>query len=73
MKPEQILRMYNTLKRIAKEYQTPEQLRRNSEKQYGLGYEESIGMSYENIQAEAASAIKGLRISKLKKGAQHGN
>lgn len=59
--------MYNALKRIAKGYQTPDQLRKNSEKQYGLGYEESLEMAYENLQAEAAQAIKGVRIKTLGK------
>lgn len=54
-------KFYEALKRIAREYQTPDQLRRNCEKQYGLGYEECLAMVYENLQYEAARAIKGYR------------
>jgi hypothetical protein len=54
-------RYYDALKRIAKDYQTPDQLRRNCQKQYGLRFEECIEMVYENLQFEAASAIKGKR------------
>jgi hypothetical protein len=62
-----ILRMYTTLKRIATGYQTPDQLRRNSEKEYGLSYHESLEMAYENLQAEAKAAVKGVRITSLVK------
>lgn len=67
MKTQQIVRMYNALKTIAKDYQTPEQLRKKSEKQYGLDYEEALEMSYENIQTLAKSVIKGINISALHK------
>lgn len=53
--------MYDALRRIAKEYQTPEKLRRNAERQYGLEYEEALEMAYENIQSLASFAIKGMR------------
>lgn len=52
---------FETLKRITKDYQTTAQLRRNSEKLYGLSYEEALEMAYENIQGEAAKAIHGKR------------
>lgn len=58
---EQFNRMRETLKRIAKNYQTPDYLRRMSERQYGLDYEEALEMAYENIQSEAAAVIKGVR------------
>lgn len=58
---EQFNRMRETLKRIAKNYQTPDQLRRMSERQYGLDYEEALEMAYENIQSEAAAVINGVR------------
>jgi hypothetical protein len=64
---QQFVKMYSTLRKIAKDYQTPEQLERNSKKQYGLGYLESIGMAYENIQSEAAHAIKGIRVNDIAK------
>lgn len=66
-KTELAVRMYNVLKKIAKGYQTPDQLRKNSKKEYGLGYEEALEMAYENLQAEASMAIKGIRIASLTK------
>lgn len=56
------VKLHAALRRIAKSYQTPAQLRRNSEKEFGLDYEEALEYAYENIQAEAAAAIKGVRI-----------
>ena len=61
---EQFNGMLNTLRRISKDYQTPEQLGKNSEKQYGLEYEEALAMSYDNIQKEAVKSIKNVRIIK---------
>lgn len=57
--------MRATLKGIAKAYQTPEQLERNCKKEYGLSYQESIGMAYENIQNDAAHAAKGVSAIKI--------
>lgn len=51
---------YLALKRIAK-YESPEWLRRNSERRYDLSYEEALEMAYDNIRAEAQSAIRGKR------------
>lgn len=65
MKTEQIVKMYAALERIAKGYQTPNQLRKNSDKEWGLGYEESLEMAYENLQVEAKAGIKGVRIKPL--------
>lgn len=48
------------LKRILA-YMTPDQLRRRSEKEYGLAFEEALEMAYENIQGEARSALSGYR------------
>jgi hypothetical protein len=62
---ESYLKMYNALKKIATYYQTPQQLRRNCEKMYGLQYEESLEMAYENLQAEARFATKGIRLPKV--------
>lgn len=50
---------YDTLQRISKSYATPDRLRRNAARGYGLDYEEALEMSYENIQSEAKQAIKG--------------
>lgn len=58
------LRLYTALKLIAKAYQTPKQIRRNSEKKYGLPYEEALEYAYENIQQEASNAIRGVRVPK---------
>jgi S-ribosylhomocysteine lyase LuxS involved in autoinducer biosynthesis len=62
---QQVRTMFNTLKKIVKEYQTADQIVRNSEKQCGLDPQEALEMSYENIQAEAKQAIKSVSISKL--------
>jgi hypothetical protein len=48
------------LRRILR-YMTPAQLRRHCERQYGLSYEESLEMAYENVLGEARSAIAGYR------------
>jgi hypothetical protein len=53
-------RMYDALKRITR-YQTPMQLQRNSEKEYGLQYEEALEYAYENVRQEARLAIKRIR------------
>lgn len=56
-------RYYDALKRITK-YQTPEQIMRRAEKQYGLSGKEALEMAYENIQQEARNAIVGKRRPK---------
>lgn len=53
-------RFYAALKRITA-YQTPAQLRRNSERQYGLDHAEALEMAYENVIEEARSALRGYR------------
>lgn len=57
-------RYYDALKRIAKGYQTPDQLRRGSEREWGLGYTEALEMTFENLQQEAALAIRNKRRPK---------
>jgi len=54
-------RMFDALRKIAKGYMTPDQLRKKSEKLYGLEYAEALEFTYENVQAEAAEAIRGMR------------
>lgn len=54
-------RMYDALITIANGYQTPDQLKRNSKNQYGLGYEETLEMAYENIQQLAKEATRHVR------------
>lgn len=63
---QQFNKMRTALLTISKDYQTPAQLRKGSENQYGLDYGEAIEMSYENIQATAKGAVKGIREIKLK-------
>lgn len=53
-------RMRLMLIRITK-YQTPYKMRKDSEKDWGLGFEEAIEMAYENIQSDAKAAIKGVK------------
>lgn len=53
-------RMFIVLKRITY-YQSPQQLRRSSQKQFGLGADEAIEMAYENVLAEAKNGLKGVR------------
>lgn len=55
---------YDTLKRIAKEYMTTEQLQRRAVKMYGVSYQEALEMAYDNIQGAAADAIRGKRRPK---------
>ena len=66
MNEDQQRRMYDALKRIARGYQTPDQLRRNSERQYGLDYAEALEFAYENMQQDARNAIRGLRRPAVK-------
>jgi hypothetical protein len=54
--------MFLALERIAEGYQAPDELRENCDEDYGFGFEETIEMSYENIQREAATAIKGVGL-----------
>lgn len=59
-KPTREQRLFDALKRISR-YESPEKLRRNAEKDYGLDADEAIEMAYENVINEAKSAIKGMR------------
>lgn len=51
---------FDALKRI-QQYSTVEQLRRNSERQYGLPFEEALEYAYENLIQEARNATRGQR------------
>ena len=44
--------LYTALKRITL-YDSPERLRRASEKNWGVPFEEAIEMAYDNVQGEA--------------------
>lgn len=69
---DRISRMYEALRRISRDYQSPDQLRRSAEKSWGLPYEEALEMAYENIQNEARMAIKGMRKPKQERAATEG-
>ena len=57
----QFNRMRFALMRISCEYQTPEKLRKNAERDYGVCFEEAIEMAFENMQTDAREAVKGVR------------
>ena len=58
---KQFNRMRDALTKIARQYETPEQIRRSSWKKYGLDFDEAIGYAYENIQGEARVAVCGVK------------
>lgn len=53
--------MLDALKLIGRGYSTPNQLLKESEKDYGLDYTEALEMSYENIQETAKARSKGVK------------
>lgn len=61
----QFNRMRNALLEIAKDYQTPAQMRREV-KLAGIpeSFEEHLEMAYENIQASASAAVRGVKEMK---------
>lgn len=61
--PSREQRLFDVLRRIS-QYESPERLRRNADKDYGLSGEEAIEMAYENVIAEAKRAIHGQRRPK---------
>ncbi|RRJ97841.1 hypothetical protein Ga0100231_005115 [Opitutaceae bacterium TAV4] len=56
-------KLYNALKRIS-QYAPPDNMRKHSEKAFGLDPDECIEMAYENVIAEAKAATKGMRRPK---------
>jgi vancomycin resistance protein YoaR len=60
MSIEREQKLYDALKRITA-YMAPDELRRVSEKKYGLGGDEAIEMAYENVLEEARRTIKSMR------------
>lgn len=58
-------RFFAALKRIVA-YDSPARLRRESERSYGVEFEEALEMAYDNIQAEARNALLGYRRPKPK-------
>lgn len=59
---------YATLRKIAKDYMSSERILRDGEKLYGVSGEEALQMAYDNIQVEAAAAIRGRRPPKAAAG-----
>lgn len=55
---------FDTLKKIARDYQSSDVLRKRAPKDWGVDYEEALEMSYENIQHDAERAIRGKRRPK---------
>ncbi len=52
---------FDTLRRIARDYCTAEKLMRDADRRYGFSPAEALQMAYDNIQADAANAIRGKR------------
>lgn len=57
--------MYIALKRIT-QYMSIKQIKKSSNKDYGLSYEEMLEMSYENLMSEAKNGLKGITASEIK-------
>lgn len=55
-------KLYDALKRIARQYESATRLRKGAERHYGISGDEAIEMAYENIQQEARSALRGVRL-----------
>jgi hypothetical protein len=55
--------MLTALRRIHKNYMTTDQLRKDCI--FTNDYEETLGMSYENIQSEAKNASKGIKFIEI--------
>ena len=53
--------MRNALIVISRKYMTTNQIRKQSEKDYGLDYGEALEMAYENVQSIAKEAVKGVK------------
>lgn len=56
---EQAQKFYDRLRRIARDYRTSQSLLRGGE--FGLDGAEALEYAYDNIQSEAAAAIRGQR------------
>lgn len=62
---QQFNRMRKVLKNIANGYQSTDQLRRFSEKDFGLDYTDALEMSYDNIKILASDAVRGVKEIKI--------
>lgn len=58
-------KFYDVLRRIAKDYRSAESLLRKGD--CGLSGEEALEYAYDNIQSEAAAAIRGIRLPRTPK------
>lgn len=58
-------KLYTALRRIARDYQPAERLLRHGD--CGLEGPEALEAAYDNLQWEAATAIKGIRCPALAK------
>lgn len=56
--------LFDALRKIAREYMTPDELRRSADKDYGVSYEEALESAYENIQLLAKNVTHGMRRPK---------
>ena len=56
-------RMFHALRRIARQYRSAESLLKHGD--CGLEGAEALEMAYENIQSEARTALKGIRLAAL--------
>lgn len=61
VKTELEIKLYGALRRIAREYRSSESILKKGDA--GLSGEETLEYAYDNIQAEAANAIRGVRVS----------
>ncbi len=52
---------FDALRRIARDYDSAEKVMRYADRRYGLDPTEALQMAYENIQNDAANAIRGKR------------
>jgi hypothetical protein len=50
---------FDVLRKIAREYQPSEWFEDHAEEEYGCAGDEALAMAYDNIQTEAANAIRG--------------
>jgi hypothetical protein len=66
-KAQQFNTMLYTLRKIAKVYMSPDKIRKNCEKDYGLEFEECIEMVYDNIQGDAEAAARNVRPIEITK------
>lgn len=57
-------RLYDALKEIGHDYQSPAEIRRSCEKQYGLDYATALEYAYENVIRRARQAVFRMRRPK---------